>query len=258
MELERFATTEPVDALVGALDRDGAVVLRDFVDPGMAERLAHDFQTALDRVDWCNNEADHGDDFFGRRTKRLYGLVGIARDFEGVLMHPVVEAVCAAVLSPITRETVMSTSELMAIGGGEQAQALHRDGDSWLNVPRPHPELLVSINLAVTDFTADNGATVVVPGSHRWEAGRRAAEHEKTSAVMERGSALLYNGSVLHGGGASKAQETRIGMYVGFIPSWLRPIENIVTTTSRDVLDRLPAATQRRIGYAPSGFQVVL
>ena len=48
---------------------------------------------------------------------------------------------------------------------------------------------------ALDDFTVENGATLVVPGSHRWPPDRRAAESEAVPAVMPAGSVLFYVGS---------------------------------------------------------------
>jgi len=142
----------------------------------------------------------------------------------------------------------------MVLGHGQVAQMLHRDGDSWGHFPAPRPEILVSVNVALTDFTQDNGATVVVPGSHKWAPGREAKTSECTKAVMARGSALLYSGNVIHGGGANNTDDIRIGFYCGLLLSWLRPIENQLITTGAPPYRRCPrgfgsfAATQKPAG----------
>ena len=152
----------------------------------------------------------------------------------------------------------MSTAELMAIGSGEAKQAFHRDGDSWHRVPKPHGELLFSINVALTEFSEDNGATVVVLGSHQWEPAREPREEETTRATMAAGSALFYVGNVIHSGGYNVSGETRTGLYVGYIPSWLRPIENAHVTVASEYWPRLRPESQALLGYAPSGFTVTV
>jgi ectoine hydroxylase-related dioxygenase (phytanoyl-CoA dioxygenase family) len=219
-----------------------------------------DFDAALAGESWCNikNDEDEAesDTFFGLKTKRLHGLAGVSHAFESVLLDPLVLAMALRVLD--TQRVIMSTAELMAIGSGEVKQALHRDGDSWHRVPRPHGELLFSINVALTDFTEDNGATVVVPGSHQWERDRQPCDEETTRATMRQRSALFYVGNVIHSGGHNDAEATRTGMYVGYIPSWLRPIENSHVTVDPEAWSQLRPETRALLGYAPGGFALTV
>ena len=151
----------------------------------------------------------------------------------------------------------MSTGELMALGGGEKAQVFHRDADSWLHFPKPRPHLLVSANIALTDFTEHNGATLVAPGSHRWEPDRRPVGDEITMATMPRGSALLYDGEVLHAGGANQTDETRIGLYLGFILGWLHAIENHLITNGEAALRAAPEPVRRLLDFSETGWNVM-
>jgi ectoine hydroxylase-related dioxygenase (phytanoyl-CoA dioxygenase family) len=165
---------------------------------------------------------------------------------------------CDHFLSPKSRDYRVSTGELMAIGSGEIAQAVHRDADSWYHMPSPRPDLLMSANFALTDFTEDNGATVVVPGSHRWQdRSRQPRESERAKATMPRGSVLLYHGDVIHGGGANQTDETRIGLYLGYILSWLRPIENHYVTSGIDAIKAAPERARLMLDYTEDGFTVI-
>ena len=103
----------------------------------------------------------------------------------------------------------------------------------------------------------DNGATVVVPGSHRWDADRKARPEELTQAVMPRGSALLYTGNVLHGGGANRTDEIRIGLYCGLLLSWLQPLENHLITNGLETLRELPKAVRELCGFSEEGWEVI-
>ena len=219
-ELTHVTRSDPVDDIITALETDGCVIVDDFIAPETAGALVVDFVADLDAIGWGNTEEPGGDAvdaFFGYRTKRLHGLIGRSPTFESVLTDEFALACADRLLGDLSKGVILSTNELMAIGPDEVQQTFHRDGDTWHRVPRPHPELLVSFNVALTDFTADNGATVVVPGSHRWDRGREPEPNEVAHAVMRKGAALLYVGDVLHGGGANRTDETRIGMYFGFI-----------------------------------------
>jgi len=258
--LETLSRSAPIDKIMAALDRDGAVIVSEFLTPECRQGLLADFTPQLDAVDWCNTESDAesavGDEFFGRRTKRLHGLPARSPRFGDFISDPLLEAMCEHFLKAHGRDWRLATGELMALGEGETDQVLHRDADSWHHFPEPRPEILVSVNAALTDFTADNGATVIVPGSHRWPRERRARDDERAQAVMDGGSALLYSGNVLHGGGANHTSDVRIGLYAGFVLSWLRPLESYLITCGLDHVRAAPARVRRLLGYTDSGWEV--
>ena len=254
--LSHCAADSPTEDILAVLVRDGGLILDNFLYPEVAAGLASDFKKKLEREPWNNTENQLPDSFFGYQTKRLHGLVGLSEHFESVLTDKRVLQIADKLLGSTCNALIMSTSELMAIGRGEQAQSLHRDADSWGKMPRSQPEILLSINVALTPFTSENGATVVIPGSHKWERGREIQENEKAYAVMDAGSAFMYTGSVMHGGGANSTDETRIGMYVGYIPNWLRPLENSHATVPETCLKDLSKEAQVLLGYSEAGFIV--
>ncbi len=255
--LTTLPRTSPTDEIQGALERDGAVIVSDFLSQDAVDALARDFAPHLAAVDWGNTDAGEPDEFFGFRTKRLHGLLARSPHFADLITDSLLLALCERILGPHCRDYRVSTGELMALGRGEDRQTLHRDADSWLHVPKPRPELLVSANVALTEFTEKNGATVVTPGSHRWPPERRASEAERCQAVMSRGSALLYSGDVLHGGGANQTDEVRIGMYLGFVLSWLRPLENHLITNGEAAIRATPARAQRLLDFSEAGWDVM-
>ena len=240
--------------VLDVLERDGVVVVEGFLAEARVDALVSDLQPHLDAVSWCNTGANDIDEFFGLRTKRLHGLVGLSKHVGELIVEPLLLEMCDRFLSPNAREYRLSTGELMALGLGETEQTLHRDADSWYHFPQPRPDLLVSANIALTDFTEANGATVVVPGSHKWQRDRKPEASEKTQATMSRGSVLLYNGDVMHGGGANHAGELRIGLYLGYILSWLRPIENHCITSGIEALRAAPARVRQLLDYSDDGW----
>jgi hypothetical protein len=102
---------------------------------------------------------------------------------------------------------------------------------------------------ALVDFTRENGATVVVPGSHRWEPGRQPEDHELAYAEMPAGATVIYRGSTIHGGGANSSDTSRPGLHVSYVAGWLRPEENNTLATPLDVARLLPRRAQDLIGY---------
>ena len=106
---------------------------------------------------------------------------------------------------------------------------------------------------AVTDFTAENGGTLLVPGSHRWPKGRRATEEEIVSAEMEAGSVLIWLGGTLHGAGANVSDDWRYGIILTYSLGWLRQEENQALAVPDEVARRLPRDLLDMIGHTMNG-----
>ncbi len=120
----------------------------------------------------------------------------------------------------------------------------------WNLVPEPKPELQLASVIALVDFTADNGATRVFPGSNHWEAGRYPTDEQPAIAEMPAGSAILYLGSTFHGGGAHTGTEPRRGVHLSYTLGWLRTEENNYLAVPPEVACKLPRECQEVLGYA--------
>jgi hypothetical protein len=243
------------EGVMSALTEDGGVIVRNYLDTARLEEVHLTLTTALRDEPWCNNDESIGDEFFGLRTKRLHGLLRFGADVEACLMHPL-----ALELAPkfVGGPVIQSTGELMAIGGSETKQEFHRDGDSWFRAELADRNLLFSVNIALTDFKRENGATVVIPGSHRWPEERQPdadnAAEELAYAEMAAGSALVYTGRTIHSGGQNQTDEIRMGLYFGYIPSWLRPLENSAQILPETQYPSLAQATRKMLGLSDNGF----
>jgi len=120
----------------------------------------------------------------------------------------------------------------------------------WNLVPEPKPELQLASVIALVDFTAENGATRVFPGSHRWAPGRSPTNEEAVIAEMPAGSAIVYLGSTFHGGGAHTGTDPRRGVHLSYTLGWLRTEENNYLAVPPEVAARLPRRCQEVLGYA--------
>ena len=245
---------DAADEIRAVLDEEGGVIVQGYLDPDHLAEVREALITAIADLPWCNTFNAYEDTFFGLKTKRLHGLLRYGPAVEKALMHPL-----ALTLAERQHRgaITMSTGELMAIGPEETQQRLHRDAVSWERSELTQ-DFLFSVNIALTDFRRDNGATVVVPGSHRWDGDRTPRDEDFAYAEMSAGSALLYSGQVLHSGGQNDTSETRIGLYFGYIPAWLRPLENAVHTHGLDALQRLGPDTQAMLGLSEEGFVAYL
>jgi ectoine hydroxylase-related dioxygenase (phytanoyl-CoA dioxygenase family) len=164
---------------------------------------------------------------------------------------PTLLAVCDEILAPSCARYQLNLAHVLDRGPGAEQQFIHRDELVWVHVPRPHPELQVAAVIALVDFTAANGATRVIPGSHRWDADRSPTDDEYAVAEMSAGSAVMYLGSTLHGGGPnSTADQWRRGMHLSYVLGWLRTEENHYLATPPEIARTLPRRAQELLGYA--------
>jgi ectoine hydroxylase-related dioxygenase (phytanoyl-CoA dioxygenase family) len=130
----------------------------------------------------------------------------------------------------------------------------------WSDVPRPHPELQLATVIAFVDFTRENGATRVVPGSHRWPDRQllpaeqivfHQPEPEQIAyAEMSAGSAVIYSGGTIHAGGANSTSIPRRGAHLSYCLGWLRTEENNYLSSPPAVAATLPRRAQELLGYA--------
>lgn len=235
MVLTRDAT---VEAAVEAVDRDGYVIIERLMDQAWVEAAKEDLRRVLAETSTGRNS------FEGFSTQRVYALFAKTRFFDGPGTHPLV----LGVLDHVLGHYQFSAPVGIQIGPGEVAQVLHRDDDVY-PLTRTHQDVVVNTMWPLDDFTVENGATRFVPGSHRWEEGRKASEEETTAAVMPAGSVLIYVGNLIHGGGANTTDRPRLGVILEYAASWLRPQENHVLAVPREIARELPERLQELLGY---------
>jgi ectoine hydroxylase-related dioxygenase (phytanoyl-CoA dioxygenase family) len=143
---------------------------------------------------------------------------------------------------------------VIRIQPSQGAQVLHRDRLAWGGYLQRTIEPQLNMIWAVTDFTKENGATRVVPGSHLWEDGRGAHEDEITYAEMKAGSVIVYTGSVIHSGGANVSAADRVGINITYSLGWLRQEENQYLSCPPEIAATLPGDLQRLIGYSMGSY----
>ena len=251
--LERLKAHEPVAAITDALEAEGAVIVDGFIAPVVVEAIRRDVEAPLAAADPGMKHLNPAlQFFFGDKTRHVSGMAAVSRRFAtDVMIHPVFLGVCDRVLLPSCARYQLNLGHLIARGPGATAQLLHRDELVWVHVPRPHPELQVASMTALVDFRAGNGATRVVPGSHRWPHDRRPEPDEIADAEMAAGSAVIYLGSTLHGAGTNAtADEWRLGLHVSFVLGWLRTEENNYLAVPPEIAATLPRTAQEVLGYA--------
>lgn len=252
-EIQRLEATTPSEQIVSTLLRDGAVIVQDLIAADTLAQLNEELSPDLEGVQpdrkFLNPALEW---FFGKHTRHLTAVSSRSRTFATeVLCHPTLLAICDEVLAPSCASYQLNLAHVLDRGPGAEAQVLHRDELVWVHFPKPHPELQVASMIALVDFTKENGATMIVPGSHRWDPDRRAGEDEIAYAEMKAGSAAIYLGSTLHAGGSNQsADQWRRGMHLSYVLGWLRTEENHYLGTPLEVARTLPRRSQELLGYA--------
>jgi len=191
-----------------------------------------------------------GDDFTGRNTKRTGALPARSRAVVDLVIDPLVLEVADLTLWPKKTTFQLHLTQAITIGPGAEGQYLHRD--QWCFDFFPFPDdvqVEVSTIWALDEFTAANGATRVVPGSHLAEDPRAFTVDDAVPAEMPRGSVVLYTGRTVHGGGANTTDRWRTGINVDYVLGWLRQEENQYLSIPIEVVRELPERMQRLLGY---------
>jgi ectoine hydroxylase-related dioxygenase (phytanoyl-CoA dioxygenase family) len=213
------AMAADLDDHLARIEADGYTILEDAVDPALVDELVAD----LARLERQLGTAPGDNAFEGTSTTRVYNLLAHGGPWRAVPVHPLVLSLAERVLGG---EILVSSLSSVAIGPGEQAQPIHAD-DQVMPLARPHVPTVCNSMWALTDFTEANGATRVVPGSHRLDHAPDYGRHyDAVPAAMAKGSILVWTGSLWHGGGANTTDDTRVGIAMNYCAGWIRQQEN--------------------------------
>ena len=237
------AATAKTAEILAAIERDGAVILTGAFSRAQVDR------TLAELEPFIAGTRPIEDDFVGRQTTRTGGLVARSKTAREAVMHPVVLETVGAFLGRFAENYQLNLTQIMRLLPGQPAQKLHRDRYLWSRHLPPAVEPMCNGMWALTEFTAENGATRVIPGSQRWDWDRPASQAESIPAAMPAGSVLLYTGSVLHGGGENRSSAPRIGMNITYVLGWLRQEENQYLCCPPEIARSLEPALQALIGY---------
>ena len=223
------------------LDRDGYVVHERAVDGGVLDRIRAEL------APWLGPGAHRGrNDFEGYETNRVYALLAKAPSVAELVEHPWVVSMLDAVLEP---NYLLSANLAINLLPGETAQRVHID-DAFYKLPWPRPMMSVSTIWAIDDFTADNGATEIIPGSHRWDGTEPASDDAAVRPVlMPAGSVVLFAGTLWHRGGANHSDRPRLAITPQYCRPWVRQQEQQILVVGAQAT-RYSARIQSMLGYS--------
>jgi ectoine hydroxylase-related dioxygenase (phytanoyl-CoA dioxygenase family) len=230
------------DAL-SELEEHGYTIIENAFDAALADELVAD----LERLERELGIVPAQNSFEGSRTLRIYNLLVHGPLYEQIPVWPTVLPVVEGVLD---RGCLVSSLSSIAIGPGETAQPIHAD-DQLIPIPKPHPPTVCNTMWALTDFTDENGATRLVPGSHKADSNPNyGGEYETIAAEMPKGSVLVWHGSLWHGGGANRTSARRYGIAMNYCAGYIRQQENQQLGIPADKLRTFPPRLQELCGLS--------
>jgi ectoine hydroxylase-related dioxygenase (phytanoyl-CoA dioxygenase family) len=229
--------------LTARLLADGYCIVRGAVDPRAIAALDRDLAPRFAATPFCEGG------FYGARTKRFGALLRRSLHAAPLIQHRLVLDMVEAVLSPWCQRITLNLSQAVELHPQALAQFPHRDEDLY-GGPKGELEYQVNVIWPVTPFTADNGATMLWPGSNRIGSCADPAVDAGVPAEMEPGDALLWLGSTLHGGGANVTDGVRRGVIVSYCPGWLRTFENQYLVYPPEVARAFDPELAALVGYA--------
>lgn len=201
------------------ITRDGYSVVEGAVPGDIIDAL---FET-LQRLEHDRNVRPADNSFEGRNTVRIYNLLAFDSIFQVIPTWGSVLPICEGVLDD---GLLISSLSSIGIDPGERAQPIHAD-DQVIPLDKPHAAIICNTMWALTDFTEENGATRVIPGSHLADhSPKYGAEFDSVPAEMSRGSVLVWHGSLWHGGGANRTSQRRVGIAMNYCAGFIRQQEN--------------------------------
>jgi Phytanoyl-CoA dioxygenase (PhyH) len=256
-ELQRITNAASLEDVVTIIERDGGVMIEDFLPSMVIDEIKSDLLPLLDQ------RGVGGDDFSGFRTRRMSALFAKTRRMADVVLHPLFLGAAEALINrPVSywsgdnrfemRPGIrISATQLIQIAPGETAQQVHRDQWATLwRTPAYGRHARLQVMLAISDFTAENGGTLVLPGSHVWDDEVVPDLAQLRPTVMRSGSAILFLGSTYHAGGANMtADQYRTGLTVAIDSAALRQEENMYLSLSPEVVKSYPDQIRKLLGW---------
>ena len=239
------------DDVIDLLEQDGAAIVDGFVSDIWLAEFNAAVQTSVDHYTPYDYGEPEAEEFLGRQTVRLNGLMNKAPNYIDLISDERLLTVMDHFLGPQCGQYRLNSSEVIEIHGGETAQELHWDDVIWpAHFWAPDKLLQFNVMVAATDFTENNGATQVLPGSHRWDHSTREAKAEEvTLATMKAGSAVFIPGKTLHGGGTNTDGTKRRAIVASYVLGWLRTQENHFLHTSVEQAKTWPQRVRELLGY---------
>lgn len=250
--LRHFQRTDSFTDIIDEIEQNGGAIVEGFLSRDVLDRFNAEIAPALATQEVGQQTVNDTVTFFhGPQTRHLTGVPQHSDTFvKEILLHPIYKAVGDHFLLPYCASYQLNLAHVLDRGPGSGDQMIHRDHDVW---PRrlgvAFPQRQFASLLALSEYTAEMGATRIVPGSHKWEYEREPRPDEIAIAEMPAGSAVIYLGGTLHAAGPNTTDKRRVGMHTSFCLGWLRTEENMNLGISVDRVRTMPREAQELLAF---------
>ncbi|MCV7424727.1 phytanoyl-CoA dioxygenase family protein [Mycobacterium yunnanensis] len=251
--LNHVPATTPVDELVAHLRRDNYVIVDDLAPTSMMDAIEEEVAPYITSTPNGYNE------ILGKKTRRTGALIARSPTCRELIQDPTILGTVGQFLGHASAFQLMLT-QIISIEPGESAQGLHRDQVAWDFFPFPE-DYHVQCNMlwALSDYTAEMGATRVVPDSHLpgARAPKEYTDADVVQAEMSRGSVLIYSGKLVHSGGANRTTDkVRRAININYSVGWVRQEENQYLSVPLEVAKTLDDDLLKLMGYQEGAFSM--
>ena len=247
-QIEHKTVNDSEDELLSLLDRDGGVIIEGILNNEDLGQVRSDLSSYIDASPTGENL------FWGFQTKRIGALMARSPKCRELALHPLINSLCEKYLAPYSNGYQLHFTQAISIGPNEDPQILHRDRGVWGGYINRSIETQFSTIWAISDFTEANGSTRIVPGSHKWDKDRQPNDDEIILATMPAGSIMIYNGSVIHGGGENTTDNHhRLAVLLHYTLTWLRQEENQYLSCPPEIARGLSSELRNLMGYTQGG-----
>ena len=243
MTLTTVTSEATVEEVVQLLRQDGALIIKDIISTQVVDQLTAEMQP------YINATPTGRDEFTGHTTRRTGALAARSAACRDLIVNDLVLGSAKEYLKPFTRKIILHLTQTIDIGPGAAAQEIHRDRYAWGKYLPREIEPQFNTIWALTDFTAENGATQCVPGSQDWDWSQSHTAEQICQAEMTKGSVFIYSGSVLHAGGENRSSAHRLGLNLTYCLGWLRQEENQYLSCPPEIAKNFDPALQDLLGY---------
>ncbi|GAB3681119.1 phytanoyl-CoA dioxygenase family protein [Saccharopolyspora tripterygii] len=254
--LRKVPRSAPIADIMSIFHEDGGVIIQGLLNANQVEQVNSEIEQDLKSLQpGSKHDDEFVAEFHGRNTKRLTNLVSRSKTFATeVIDHDLVNALAEAVFLEESGTHAMTTTQVIEIGPGNAAQMLHRDLENWfpfIGMGPSGPEVVVNFLIALTEFTDENGATRVIPGSNHWtDFEDRGTPEQTVPAEMSPGDALFFSGKTAHGGGANQTTDFyRRALAFAFNAGYLVGEEAYPFLVDKELAKSLSPRVQQLIGF---------
>ena len=247
-ELQKLDKSTDAKTIKEIMDQDGACILQDVLSNAEVDQLMSELMPFVDRTPYG------ADAFTGTLTRRTGALAARSAACRELIIHPNIVDSANEFLLRVSKKIQVHLTQTIYIDPGQGAQVLHRDRYAWDKHLSAEVEPQFNTIWALTDFTKQNGATRVVPGSNHWKWQQEAKDDQICQAEMSRGSVLLYSGSVIHSGGENLSELARMGLNITYCLGWLRQEENQYLSCPPEIARNFSSQLQKLLGYTHGNY----